>query len=212
MAIRNESFVGQPTELTTQILKNGIAFVPSSVVKVEIFGSLADAQNNTNIIQTITTGIIHLGNGVYQYTANPVSVAKTYYDKFYFIDTLSAPQQFFISNFIVNQYTATNPIDTTNKAYITGKILNSDSTPARAVTIEITPKTKNTFLKNSNALLTTKPIRIKTNQFGEFGVYLYLSSISGTSYEFVFKNANLDSYNKTINVPDSVPIINFENA
>jgi hypothetical protein len=212
MAIRNESFVGETTDLTTQILKNGIAFIPDSVVKVEIYGSLTDAQNNLNIIETISTGIIHLGNGVYQYTAAALSITKTYYDKFYYIDIPLAPQKNVISSFTLNAYAAATPIDIANKAYVQGKVLNSDSTPARAVTIEITPVAANTFLKGSNVLLTSKPIKIKTNNFGEFGVFLYLTSVSGTNYDFVFKNTYLDNYNKTIGVPDGVPTIDFETA
>lgn len=211
MPIRDQSFIGETTDLTTQILKNGIAFVPASVVKVEIYGSLADAQNNTNIIETITS-ITNLGNGVSLYTASALSTAKVYYDKFYYIDVPLAPQKSVISSFTVNAYSVATPVDTTNKAYVTGKVLNPDSTPARGVTIEITPEEVNTFLKDANVLLTQKPIKIKTNNFGEFGVFLYLTSVSRTNYKFTFNNSNLNGYNKTITIPDGVPTIEFEKS
>lgn len=206
MPIRNESFTGQPTDLTFQILKNGIAFIPFNTVKVEFYGTLTDAQNNTNLLST-TTSIIHLGNGVYQYQAPAQSVAKTYYDKFYFIDTNGNPQQSKISSFIVNDYELSTPEDTTNKVYVIGKILDNDSVPVKSAKITFTLANP-TYIQGQNIILTSKPLKVRTNRFGEFGIFLYKLK----SYDVKFENEFLKSYNKTITVPDIATPLNFENA
>lgn len=206
MPIRNQAFVGQATTLTIQILKNGIAFTPYQTTKVEFYGSLTDAQNNTNSLGTTTT-ILNLGGGVYQYTSPVLNTSKTYYDKFYFIDSNGNPEQSKMAEFFVNQYTIATPEDTTNKVYLTGKLLDSASNPLKSVEVILTLD-DNSFITNQNILLVKKPLKIRTNNFGEFGIWLYKNK----TYKVEFKNTYLEKYNKIITIPDVNTPLNFETA
>ncbi len=110
MGTRNHSTTQETTILEFQFFKNGSAFDAFAVSQVTIYGSYEDAQNNVNILQTITS-ITRLSTGRYQYTAAILPTAGTYYDRVWLTPEVGVAQESFISAFIISQYVGSGTAD-----------------------------------------------------------------------------------------------------
>jgi|WetSurMetagenome_2_1015567.scaffolds.fasta_scaffold321334_2 hypothetical protein len=119
MGTRDNAITGENTLLTIQYTLNGEPFDPSSIQKVEIYPSRYDASNNTNVIQTISSGsITHVQSGglnvvgKFQYTANALNVSQYYYDKIYVVPKLGyAVKEYILEFFVRNEDYVLNPGD-----------------------------------------------------------------------------------------------------
>jgi len=96
-AIENESIV-----LQYQFLKEGNPFDVETFLKVEIYASLEDAENEVNAIETITS-ITRLDVGLYEYTVSPISTFGTYFDKVFITPELGEPTFTQINSFYVRK-------------------------------------------------------------------------------------------------------------
>ena len=102
---RNDSIQNQDIDLYYNFLQNGALFDAYSFDKVEIYPTYADAQAETNIIETIqgTGNITNISTGRYSYTASGIATIGTYYDKVYITPTATANQFTDINPFYVRQ-------------------------------------------------------------------------------------------------------------
>ncbi len=92
----------EPTILEFEFKKDSVLINPFSINKVTLHRSTVDAQNNTNIIETITSpGILNTGVGCYSYTAAVLTSTGMYYDKVFVTPTLGASELSFTNSFSV---------------------------------------------------------------------------------------------------------------
>jgi hypothetical protein len=116
---RDNAITGENILLTIQYQLNGENFDPYSIQKVEIYPSRYDAENNTNIIQTINSGsITHVQSGgvnvvgKFQYTVNAINVSQYYYDKIYVVPKNGyAVKEYILEFFVRNEDYVLNPGD-----------------------------------------------------------------------------------------------------
>lgn len=83
---RDNATTDQLIDLYFQFLKNGTAFDAYEVQQVKIYDTQADAEADTNAIQTISAGsITKVDTGKYHYVVNELSSAGTYFDRIFLI-------------------------------------------------------------------------------------------------------------------------------
>jgi hypothetical protein len=112
---RQNSAVGWDTDLTFILSKDGTPFDALAVTKVEIYDSYEAAVSSdpTGLVETIsaTGAISRTAVGTYAYTASPIYIVGTYFDKVYITPDANAPEVTFISSFFlrIENYTAEFP-------------------------------------------------------------------------------------------------------
>ena len=105
MGNRQYTTTNETTTLEFQLLQNQQPFDAASVSQVVIYPSYNDAINDTNGIQTISSGAItHTGPGLYSYIAAIIATAGTYFDKIFLTPVIGGLATSFINSFAVNIY------------------------------------------------------------------------------------------------------------
>jgi hypothetical protein len=81
---RSNTVIGQSSLLSFQFLKNNLGYKAHSVIKVNVHDTYSEAQNDTDIKQTIAGNkVSHVTTGLYNYKVKEQLAANTYFDKIF---------------------------------------------------------------------------------------------------------------------------------
>lgn len=109
---RADGIVDESTILTIQFLKNGLNYVPYSIIGVSIHDDYVEAQSGIDSKQDIPpSSISHLGSGLYQITVSEISTSGTYLDRWAYKPTVSSAEYLAIHYFYIRKesYGSTAP-------------------------------------------------------------------------------------------------------
>lgn len=198
MGNRNSANIEEPTILEFEFKKNSILADPASINKVTIHASETDAQNNANIITTISSSnILHTDTGCYSYTIPIISTAGTYYDKVFVTPVSDATEVSYISSFTVSSITYTGAASSipSNIALcrIYGKIIDASGNILKGALVFCRPYAMPGT--SSTALLSQDGMSVITDATGSF----YIDLIRNTEFTLTVKEIGLHT---TIKIPD----------
>jgi len=198
MGNRFSASTEEATTLEFEFKKNSVLADPYSINKITIHPTALDAQNNTNIIETITsTGIVHTNVGYYSYTASVIVSAGTYYDKVFVTTISGAVEISFTNNFEVKlpvySGNALGVPSNVNLCRITGRTIDSNGNVLGGVLVFCRPW--------------SMPGTTQQNIIGQVGVsavsdkdgYFYIDLLKNIEFIFTIKELGVHSI---VKVPD----------
>lgn len=199
MGTRNDAVVNTTTDLQFQFTRNGEKFQPFAFLRVEIYPTRTDAENQTNLIETINS-ISDNGNGLASYTAAAIATAGTYYDRIYITPKTGYPEWSEIDDAISSFYVQAEdfggvPDGSPDRCLVSGYVIKPDGSVVSGATISI--RLRETEGIGKYLSLLTLP-DITTNENGFFSQYL----IRSTTDERVVAEFNIVSgdYDETFAV------------
>jgi len=145
---RYDADINTAITLEFNFTKNNVLFEPLTWTKVEIYDSYADAVNDTNIVETITT-FTNVSTGKVSYSPSNKSIADTYFDKIYIVPEAAVATQTFISPFYVKNTASGTPTPSTHeKARIYLNIFDIIDVPQKNDWVKVRMNVKSAWYGN----------------------------------------------------------------
>ena len=198
MGNRYSAKTDEPTILEFVFKKNSVLTNAYSINRVTIHSSLADAEGDLNILQTISSvGISNTDVGYYSYTVPIIATAGTYYDKIFVTPVSSGTEVSYVNSYIITTSTysgqalevPSNPL----LCRVTGTVTDGSGRVMGGVLVFCRPWVMPGTIQNN--ILGQNGLSAVSDTNGEFYIDLY----KNIEYIFTIKETGLHS---TIKIPD----------
>ena len=194
MGTRYTANTEEPTTLRFQFVKNGVPTDPYLMEKITIHASRADADADTNILQTIlTVDITALSNSTFSYIVDLLTTAATYYDKAFVVPIEDADTLSFVDSFnVIGPIYTSGVTGGPGTCIITGLLVDHNAEPIISGRVYAMPISSTVIDRYGIYVF---PTEAHTTSTGSFSIEL----IRGMEFNIVIKEIGLA---KTILIPD----------